>query len=279
MAPDLRAAVAAVVCGAIPLFINGLIVFQSWRVVEGHLTRNPYYGIRTPSTIKNDEAWTAAHRAALRLTPWLLFGIAATWAGLGAAALSESTIIVILVGIVGFIAALALTIYTVVIAGRAARAAGGHEDSARVTSRACALAPPVLPERASKTIGLVVAAVAFMVTVILLISIVYGYVSALHHQLPPNSTFGFRDATTFSSLQAWYAAQLAGFSWLLFAGGPILVANAVFSVAAAVRRRSPWDVLVVSLACVVLLGIVVIIAGVHADGVARAVVGLRNPGS
>jgi hypothetical protein len=133
MAPDLRAAVAAVVCALVPLFMNGLIIFQSWRVVGGHLERNPYYGIRTPSTIKNDGAWMAAHRAALRLTPWLLLGIVATWAGLWAAALSQSTIIVILVGIVGLIAALALTIYTVVIASRAARAADSRDGSSSVT--------------------------------------------------------------------------------------------------------------------------------------------------
>jgi hypothetical protein len=277
MAPDLRAVIAAVVCALVPLFMNGLIVYQSWRVVGGHLERNPYFGIRTPSTIKNDEAWMAAHRAALRLTPWLVLGIVATWAGLWAAALSESTIIVILVGIVGLIAALALTIYTVVIASRAARAADSWDDSSSVTRRAyasgAALPGPVLSERTTKTLGLVVAAAAFTLTVILLISIVHGYVSATHHQLPPNSSFGFRDATTYSSLPAWYAAQEAGFQWLLFAGGPILVANALFSVAVAVRRRPPWDVLALSLACVVLLGIVVVIAGVHADGIARAVVG------
>jgi hypothetical protein len=118
--------------------VSRLIVFQSWRVVGGHLERNPYYGIRTPSTIKNDEAWMAAHRAALRLTRWLVLGIVATWAGLWAAALSESTIIVILLGIVGLIAALALSIYTVVIASRTARAADSRDDSSSVTRRAYA---------------------------------------------------------------------------------------------------------------------------------------------
>jgi hypothetical protein len=166
--------------------------------------------------------------------------------------------------------------------GWAGRAANSRDDSSSVTRRAyasgAALPGPVVSERATKTLGLVVAAAAFTLTAILLISVVYGYVSAMHHQLPPNLSFGFRDATTRTSLPAWYAAQEAGFKWLLFAGGPILVANALFSVAAAVRRRPPWDVLAVSLACVVLLGIVVVIAGVHADGVARAVTSLGIPG-
>jgi len=43
----------------------------AWTTRAGRLARNHTFGIRTPSTQASDEAWHAAHRAAL---PWL------TWA-------------------------------------------------------------------------------------------------------------------------------------------------------------------------------------------------------
>lgn len=105
----------------------------------------------------------------------------------------------------------------------------------------------------------------------LLFSVVHGYVLAIHHQLQPNGTFGFRDATTRSCLPAWYAGQKAGFTWLLIGAGPILAWNIVFFVFAAIKRRSPQDTAAVAFGTLFLLLIVVVIAGVHADGAARAI--------
>jgi hypothetical protein len=126
-------------------------------------------------------------------------------------------------------------------------------------------------------VGWISALAVCLITTLLLISIVHGYVLAIHHQLPPNNTFGFRDATTQSCLPAWYAAQKAGFSWLLFGGGPILTWNIVFAVVAVIQRRSPWDVYAMSTGTTFLLIIVVVVAGIHADGAARAITASAAP--
>jgi hypothetical protein len=127
--------------------------------------------------------------------------------------------------------------------------------------------------RSATVVAVVVAVAAAALTGYLLVDICHGYLQAIHHQLPPNPTFGFRDATTRAGLPAWYAAQRAGFSWLLFGGGPLLVLNLAFCVFAAVNRRPPWEVFAVSLLVAVLLFVVVMAAGVHADHVARTLTG------
>jgi hypothetical protein len=119
--------------------------------------------------------------------------------------------------------------------------------------------------------GWVAAAAVCGTTALLMASIGHGYLLAIHHQLPPNETFGFRDATTRSSLDAWYAAQKAGFSWLLFGGAPVLVFNMALCMSAVFRRRSPWDVFVLFMGTLVVLLVVVVIAGIHADSVARMI--------
>lgn len=126
-------------------------------------------------------------------------------------------------------------------------------------------------DRATTIARFITAAAVCVVTAVVSKSIIDGYVQAIHHQLQPNSTVGFRDSTTRSCLPAWYAAQKAGFSWLLFGGGPVLGLNILFCVFAALRRRAPWEVLAMSVWTVVLLGIVVVGAGIHADGTARAI--------
>lgn len=274
MAPEhVPVTVVAAVCALAPLFMSVLIIYQSWRVVQGRLERNQYFGIRTPSTMRSDQAWVAGHQAALRLAPWFLLMTAGTCAALWAAAVYGSKTIVVLIGIVGSVAVLALSIYAAVIASRAARSAdfrvAGSSTPANGSEKVATGGTHT--DRATKIVRVVVAAAVCVLTAMLLNSIVHGYISAIHHQLPPNTSFGFRDATTRSSLPAWYAAQKAGFTWLLFAGGPILIGNILFSVAAAIKRRPFWDILAMSLTAVVLLGIVLVIAGVHADGVARAI--------
>jgi len=113
--------------------------------------------------------------------------------------------------------------------------------------------------------------IAWAATVLMLIGICYGYVQSIHHQLPPNGTFGFRDATTFACLPAWYAGQQAGFSWVLFGYGPILALSILISPAGAIKGRSPRDLAAFSMGTLFLAVFAVIIAAVHADSVARVV--------
>jgi hypothetical protein len=55
-------------------------------------------------------------------------------------------------------------------------------------------------DRATTILGWIAAVATCVVAAFLLTSITHGYVLAIHHQLPPNNTFGFRDATTRSCL-------------------------------------------------------------------------------
>ena len=127
--------------------------------------------------------------------------------------------------------------------------------------------------RSATAVAVAVAAGVAALTGYLLIDIFHGYTQALHHQLPPNPHFGFRDPTSRASRPAWYAAQRAGFSWLLLGATPILGLNIAFCIFAAVKRRPPWEVLGMSLLAVVSLFVVMMVAGVHADHAARAVTG------
>jgi hypothetical protein len=127
----------------------------------------------------------------------------------------------------------------------------------------------VSDHRVRTVIGWISAVVMLGLTILILAGAVYGYVLAVHHRLPPNGVFGVRDTTTLSCLPAWYAAQDAGFHWFLFLGCPILVLNVAFGITALLKRRSPWDVHAASMATLLLVGVVTVIAGVHADSVAR----------
>jgi hypothetical protein len=267
-------AVMAALFAAVPIFGTGLTSYQYWRVVQGRLGRNQYVGLRTPSTMRNDAAWLAAHRAALRLNGWTLLVTAGSCAALWAAALHGSTTIVVLLGILGLAAFLTVIIVVAVVASRAARSAGGRAEplGAPHDAEGTKVQATEPMSRATTVVGLIVAAGMFVVTALLLASIVHGNLSAVHHQVPPNADFGFRDATTRSSLPGWYAAQEVGFKWLLIGGGPILLANLVLCVAAAVKRQPYWACLGTTLLAIILLTVVVVISGIHADGVARTVV-------
>jgi SdpI/YhfL family protein len=258
----------------IALATISVMMIVNWsRAARGGLERNSCLGVRTPSTLRSEQSWVAGNRAAARLAPlYLLFNVA-TSAGLVAVALHGWRLVVIFAGSGGLVTLIALSVCTAVIASRAARAASDHADDRSAASQSIEMPGITRPfsERVTTIVGWIVAVAASAATTFLLITVIDGYVLAIHHQLQPNDTFGFRDTTTRLCLPAWYAAQKAGFSWVLFGYGPFLALSILFAVVAAIKRRSPWDVVAVVIGTLFLLIFAAIIAGLHADSVARAV--------
>ena len=266
---------ALMIAGFIETTLGAMSVLMvaNWRrAARGKLVRNVYVGVRTPSTLRSPEAWVAGNRAAVRTAPLYVLFNAVMCAGLLAAALHGWRLVVAFIG-GGFCALIALMICTAVIASRAARAADGHAESPSTASQPIELEDVTSPfsDRAMTIIGWIFAVAACAVTVFLLGAIIDGYDLAIHRQLQPNPTTGFRDATAFSCLPRWYAAQKAGFSWLLFGYGPVLVVSLLICAGAAIKRRSPWDICAVVMATLVLAIFFVVAAAVHADSVAGAV--------
>lgn len=111
------------------LGIAVLMAVITSRAASGRLRRNQWTGIRTPSTMRSDEAWVAGHAAAQRLTP-LFFGYAIVACVLLIAVALYGRLSVGLVTTVGsltFVPFIAIAVYAAVVAGRAAKSA---DDSA-----------------------------------------------------------------------------------------------------------------------------------------------------
>lgn len=247
----------------------GVLITVSRRGAAGALEPNRRAGIRTPSTLRSDRAWMAGHRAAARHTPLYVIAAIVISAALFAFALHGRLLAVIVSGIGGMFVIVAMSIFTAVIAGRAAKAVDDG-TGARVDYSTLPDAY-VLSPRAVRAMSWAGAVLAWAATILVLAGICYGYVLSIHHQLPPNGVFGFRDADTFSCRPAWYAGQQAGFSWVFFGYGPFLMLNSVLCVAAAVKRRPPTDIALLSMATLFLAGGAALIAGIHAGNVARAI--------
>lgn len=74
----------------VPVVVAMAVAVMVWLITRaaarGHLTANGAIGIRTPATQRSEEAWVAAHRAALPVVAW------------GAAAVVGAAVVVLVVG-------------------------------------------------------------------------------------------------------------------------------------------------------------------------------------
>lgn len=117
----------AVVMGLAQFGVAGVVAVVTARAASGTLRRNQWTGIRTPSTMRSDQAWTAGHRAAKRLTP-LFFANANAIASCVLLAVGVvqrwSMVLMTVVATSAFATLIAIAIYAAIVAGRAARAAG-----------------------------------------------------------------------------------------------------------------------------------------------------------
>lgn len=259
------------------VLMSVLVIVNYRRAARGTLDRNAYVGIRIPMPQRSRQAWQAADRVALRSTPWYVVFNAIMCTGLFTAAWHGWRFVVCLIGGAGFFAITMLMTWTAFGAIKAANAVDRDADH-RTTPSSVAAPPSEMPARARpltqphKAIWVWISAVAACgLTLFIFGTIVDGYVSAMHQQLLPADHFGWRDSTTLSCWPRWYASQKAGFRWLLYGYGPVLIASMAIYVRAAVQRRPPRDFLVLAPATVLIALPFVIAAGIHADSVARAI--------
>lgn len=71
--------VAGIITGLVLLLVGLLLCSLAHRAAKGSLKRNPWAGIRIPSTMASEAAWDAGHRAAV--LPMLVSGVGPTLAG------------------------------------------------------------------------------------------------------------------------------------------------------------------------------------------------------
>jgi hypothetical protein len=247
------------------------------RAARGTLDRNAYVGVRIPIPGRSREAWQAADRIAIRSIPIYVLFNAAVCAGLFAAAWHGWRVVVALVGGAGLFALFMLMAWTSYRANKAANAAD-HITGYRIKPSGATAQPLDRPartrqlsDRQKTVLSWLCAVIACGLTLFLLGTIVDGYILAQHDQLVPADHFGFRDEATRACRPAWDASQKAGFSWMLFGYGPVLLASMVIFVGAAVQRRSPQDFVILAPGVVLAMLPFVIAAAIHADSVARSI--------
>lgn len=259
------------------VLMSALMIVNYRRAARGRLDRNAYVGIRIPMPQRSRQAWEAADRVAVRSAPfYMLFNIIMC-TGLFTAAWHGWRFVVFLIGGAGLFAITTLMTWTSFRASKAANAVDRDTDhrttpSSAATPRAETPAHTQPLSDRQKAVGAWICAVACCGLSLFVVGVVVdGYVLALHHQLQPIDHFGWRDAVTLSCWPRWYASQKAGFRWLLFGYGPVLLASMAIYVRAALQRRPPRDFLVLAAGSVLVALPFVIAAGIHAQSVARAI--------
>lgn len=116
-------AMAGGLIGGGSMLVAGLVIM--WignRMAEGRFTRNRWAGIRTPSTMKSDEAWLAAHEAGAPLMSSAgTLGAAGGLVGVIAGVLGASEGVVVGLILVGALLMTVLLIAATVKGARTAR--------------------------------------------------------------------------------------------------------------------------------------------------------------
>jgi uncharacterized membrane protein len=108
----------------LPILITVVLIVLASRAANGRLARNQWIGIRTPSTMRSDQAWKAGHAAALRMAPLFVIVTVVICVALFAAALYASTTkAVVLIGFGSIAVVLVLLIYSALVASKAAKSA------------------------------------------------------------------------------------------------------------------------------------------------------------
>ncbi|MCX2715652.1 SdpI family protein [Mycolicibacterium sp. J2] len=123
---DAQRSMAAIVAGMFIVTFVVLVVVMAAvasRASTGALARNQWAGIRSPSTMRSDQAWVAAHRAATRLTPLYVLWAAVADAALVLAILRAWSIgAVIAIAVAAFAVFFVVAMCTAALASRAAKA-------------------------------------------------------------------------------------------------------------------------------------------------------------
>lgn len=121
--------VVAVIFGITHVGLTILMASVTSRAASGRLARNQWVGIRTPSTMRSDNAWVAGHRAAHRLVPLYVLNAVVACAALFVGVLSAFSIgAIMFIGIGLFATFTGISIYVAVAAGRAAKSSDDNDD-------------------------------------------------------------------------------------------------------------------------------------------------------
>lgn len=253
----------------IQVLLTATMVVISWRAANGRLKRNQTTGIRTPSTMRSDQAWVAGHRAALRLTPLYLLQLAIVLTLLTVALLHAHTRTgIVVAGIVGTLLFLPVVFFTTLVAGRAAKAADQRPDDEP--------ARPAPKMWSAKVVRLFAVANGLLLTATCVAFWVFA-VRADRNGIPPNKTLGFRDDQTFASERGWYAAQRVGFH--IGAVAATAITLVVFAVVAVVfvRRFHPAWALIVPVIGELAIVVSLAVAGHYADKAAASAASTAAP--
>jgi hypothetical protein len=259
------------------IFMSVAMIVNYRRAARGTLDRNAYVGVRIPIPGRSREAWQAADRVAIRSIPIYVLFNAAICAGLFAAAWHGWRVVVAFTGGVALFALFGLMAWTSYRANKAANAAD-HITGYRIRPSGATAQPLDRPaptrqlsDHQKTVLSWTCAVIACGLALFLLGTIIDGYVLAQHEQLVPGDRFGLRDATTMSCWPRWYASQKAGFAWLLFGYGPVLLASIGIFIGAAIQRRPLQDFVLLAPGVVFVALPFVIAASVHAESVARSI--------